>query len=87
MIKNYFRLYKIIFNGDNLKLILLCIIFIIDKKLDPYYLNIHPFYLPHKKTILSIDKSKKKILKSGRKYLDKCLKSKRHLKFKYIKQP
>ena len=50
-------------------------------------MNLHPFYLPHKKTILSIDKSKKQILKSGRKYLDKCLKFKKHLKFKYIKQP
>ena len=60
---------------------------VISKKLEPYYLNIHPFYLPHKKTILSIDKSKKQILKSWRKYLDKCLQSKEHFKYKYIKQP
>ena len=84
---NIYNLYKIIFNEENLKLILLCFIFIIDKNIDPYYLNIHPFYLPHKKTILTIDKSKKQILKSGRKYLDKCLKFKSHLKFKFIKQP
>ena len=84
---DFYNLFKIIVNEDNLKLILLCIIFIISKKLESNYLNIHPFYLPHKKTILSIDKSKKQILKSGRKYLDKCLKFKKHLKFKYIKQP
>ena len=84
---DFYNLFKIIVNEDNLKLILLCIIFIISKKLEPYYLYIHPFYLPHKKTILSIDKSKKQILKSGRKYLDKCLKFKKYLKFKYIKQP
>ena len=84
---NNHNLFKIIFNIDNfIKLFILCIIFIINKK---FYAcsNIHPFYLPHKKTILSTDKSLKKTLKKGRKFLDKCLKSKKHLTFKYIKKP
>ena len=47
----------------------------------------HPFYLPHKKTILSLDKSLKKTLKKGRQFLDKCLYSKNQKIFKYIKKP
>ena len=72
---------------DLIKLTIFWSLLIIDKKLYPYLFNIHPFYLPNKKTILSIDKSKKKELKKGRIYLDKCLRENNHKKFKYIKQP
>ena len=60
---------------------------IIDKKLYHYNFNIHPFYLLNKKPILLLDKTKKKILKKGRKYLDKCLMCNNHNKYKYIKHP
>ena len=63
------------------------IIKVIDRKLYTIPLKIHPFYLPNKKPILLIDKSNKKILKKGRKYLDKCLKFPNKHTFKYIKQP
>ena len=72
---------------DLIKLTFFLIFLIIDKKLYPYVLGIHPFYLPNKKTILFIDKSKKKELMKGRIYLDKCLRENNHIKFKYIKQP
>ena len=60
---------------------------IIDKKLYPYKLNIHPFYLPNKKPILLTDKNKEKTLKKGRKYLDKCLNFPNYHLYKFIKQP
>ena len=45
-IKNYIQL-SIFFN-----------LILIDKKLNLYPSRIHPFYLPHKKPILSYDESK-----------------------------
>ena len=76
------------FNIQNLmRLAFLLDLIIIDKKLYPYKINIHPFYLPNKKPILSIDKNKKKTLKKGRKYLDKCLNFSNNHRFKYIKKP
>ena len=50
-------------------------------------INAHPFYLPNKKPILSFDENKKKALKQGRNYLDKCLKVLKYHRFKYIKKP
>ena len=76
------------FNIQNLmRLAFLLDLIIIDKKLYPYKLNIHPFYLPNKKPILSIDKNKEKTLKKGRKYLDKCLNFPNYHLYKFIKQP
>ena len=60
---------------------------LVDKKLYTFTLKFHPFYLPYKKPILLIDRSKKKILKKGRKYLDKCLNFPNKHTYKYIKQP
>ena len=78
---------KIINIKNLIRLAFIFDLIMIDKKLYPYKINIHPFYLPNKKPILSIDKYKKKILKKGRKYLDKCLNSSKNHRFKYIKKP
>ena len=76
------------FNIQNLmRLAFLLDLIIIDKKLYPYKLNIHPFYLPNKKPILLTDKNKEKTLKKGRKYLDKCLNFPNYHLYKFIKQP
>ena len=78
----------VFFNIKNLiRLTFFLDLLIIDKKLYTTTLKIHPFYLPNKKPILSIDKSKKKILKKGREYLDKCLFVPNKQTYKYIKQP
>ena len=71
----------------SLKFIIFCYLIISDKKLYSYHFNVHPFYLPNKKPILSINKNKIKILIKGRKYLDKCLMFSFRKKFKYIKKP
>ena len=78
---------KIINIKNLIRLAFIFDLIIIDKKLYPYKINIHPFYLPNKKPILSIDKNKKKTLKKGRKYLDKCLNFSNNHRFKYIKKP
>jgi cellulose synthase/poly-beta-1,6-N-acetylglucosamine synthase-like glycosyltransferase len=70
-----------------MRLAFLLDLIIIDKKLYPYKLNIHPFYLPNKKPILLTDKNKEKTLKKGRKYLDKCLNFPNYHLYKFIKQP
>ena len=78
----------VFFNIKNLiRLTFFLDLLLIDKKLYTTTLKIHPFYLPNKKPILSIDKSKKKILKKGREYLDKCLFVPNKQTYKYIKQP
>ena len=58
-----------------------------NKTLYLYKFKIHPFYLPNKKPILLIYKNKRKILKKGRKYLDKCLKFSNNHKYNYITKP
>ena len=63
------------------------LLLILDIKVFPEPLNIHPFYLPNKKPILYLDASKKNILQSGRKYLDKCITSHNKIKHNNIKQP
>ena len=76
------------FNTKNLiKVTVLLDLIIIDKTLYLYKFKIHPFYLPNKKPILLIDKNKRKILKKGRKYLDKCLKFSNNHKYNYITKP
>jgi len=70
-------------NPTNLiKLITFIGLILYSKKLFLYNGYIHPFYLPNKKPILSIDKNKKKILKKGKKYLNKCLAFHTHIKYK-----
>ena len=53
----------VFFNIKNLIRLTFFLDLLIDKKLYTTTLKIHPFYLPNKKPILSIDKSKKKYLK------------------------
>jgi len=75
----------------NVKILIKLIIFIdltfINKKFFSYKSNIHPFYLPNKRPILSINNYKKETLKGGRKFLDKCLNFPNKHRYKYIKQP
>ena len=63
------------------------LLLILDINVFPEPLNIHPFYLPNKKPILYLDTNKTNILQSGRKYLDKCIKSHNKIKHNNIKQP
>ena len=60
---------------------------IINRKFFLYKLYLHPFYLPNKRPILSINKTKEETLKKGRQFLDKCLKFQSNYRYKYIKQP
>ena len=63
------------------------LLLILDIKVFPEPLNIHPFYLPNKKPILYLDTNKTNILQSGRKFLDKCITSHDKIKHNNINQP
>ena len=70
-----------------IKLIILYLLLILDTKLFPNPSRVHPFYLPYKKPILYLDKEKRNILESGRKYLDKCITSQNEVLHNCSKQP
>ena len=70
-----------------IKIFIFLSLIIFNKWLFLYPIYIHPFYLKHKKSILSIDNSKKEILKKGRKFLDKCLNNINDNTYKYIEYP
>ena len=70
-----------------IKIFIFYSLIIIENNLQKYSFKYHPFYLPHKKSILSLNKSKINELEKGRIFLDKCLISKKNKKYKKIKKP
>ena len=70
-----------------IKIFIFYSLIIIENNLQKYSFKYHPFYLPHKKSILSLNKSKINELKKGRIFLDNCLISKKKKKYKKIKKP
>ena len=70
-----------------IKIFIFYSLIIIENNLQKYSFKYHPFYLPHKKSILSLNKSKINELEKGRIFLDKCLISKKNKKYKKIKNP
>ena len=70
-----------------IKIFILLILLKIVKKIISFPSYIHPFYLKHKKAILSIDKSKNETLTNGRNYLDKCLNQPNNNSYDYINNP
>ena len=70
-----------------IKIFIFYSLIIIENNLQKYSFKYHPFYLPHKKSILSLNKSKINELEKGRIFLDKCLISKKSKKYKKIKKP
>ena len=70
-----------------IKIFIFFSLIIIENNLQKYSFKYHPFYLPHKKSILSLNKSKINELEKGRIFLDKCLISKKSKKYKKIKKP
>ena len=53
----------------------------------PESLKKDPFYLPNKKAILEYNKTKRKLLYKGRKFLSKCLNFPNIKRYKYVKNP
>ena len=78
-----------LFNVINIwiKVSILCILLISDRKVFLEPLHIHPFYLPNKKPIINFDMDKIDTLQKGRKYLDKCIASRDKIAHNYIKKP
>ena len=70
-----------------LKFIFIVIFLLINFNLNNLPNKEHPFYLKERKPIILKDKSKKKILLKGRKYLDRCLNGTNNEKYKSYKKP
>ena len=58
-----------------------------DKKLSLSSFVINPFFSPFRSSILSNELNKSDIFSEGRKYLDKCLNSSNHQKYKLLEKP
>ena len=73
--------------NDLIKLTIFLNLIIFDKKLSLSSFVINPFFSPFRSSILSNELNKSDIFSEGRKYLDKCLNSSNHQKFKLLEKP
>ena len=68
------------------RFIFVVLLILINKKFGNLSIKEHPFYLSIRKPIIEKDENKKKVLISGRKYLNKCLKGNNLKKYKTNKK-